>query len=102
MPLFFHQHYSENVFEDAFKFKPERWLDQNLRLDPYAFIPFSAGPRNCIGQHLSGLEMKLLLCEFLKKFDFKVSPDFKLIKTQRFLNVPRDPILFNLTLRENI
>jgi cytochrome P450 len=102
MPIFFHQNYNETVFEDALKFKPERWLDQSLHLDPYRFIPFSAGPRNCIGQHFSGLEIKLMLCEFLKKFDYQVSPDFKLIKTQRFLNVPKDPILLNLTLRENM
>jgi len=100
MPIFFHQNYNEGVFEDALKFKPERWLDQSITLEPYRFIPFSAGPRNCIGQHFSGLEIKLMLCEFFRRFDYQVSPDFKLIKTQRFLNVPKNPILLNLKIRQ--
>jgi len=100
MPVFFHQNYSEKVFEEAFKFKPERWLDGKMCLEPYKFIPFSAGPRNCIGQHFSMLEIKLMICEFLNKFEYENVPGFKLRKTQKFLNVPKDPIPFNLTLRK--
>jgi len=100
MPVFSYQSYNEGVFEDPFKFKPERWLDQDLKLDSYRFIPFSAGPRNCLGQHFAALEMKIMFCEFLKRFEYHVSPDYKLIKIQRFLNVPKDPILLNLKLRQ--
>jgi len=99
MPVFFHQNYSEKVFNDAFQFKPERWLDEKFYLEPYRFIPFSAGPRNCIGQHFSILEIKLMICEFLNRFEYGIDPDYKLRKTQKFLNVPMEPIPFNLTLR---
>jgi len=97
MPVFFHQNYNDQVFEDASKFKPERWTDGSLKLDSFKFIPFSAGARNCVGQHYAGLEMKVMMCEFLKRFDFSVDPDYKLLKTQKFLNIPKNPIPFTLT-----
>lgn len=36
--------------ENAEEFKPERFLDTSGKKMPFAFIPFSAGPRNCIGK----------------------------------------------------
>ena len=100
MPVFFHQNYSDKVFEDAFKFKPERWIDGSMTMEPFKFIPFAAGPRNCVGQHYAGLEMKVMICEFLKAFDYYIDPNYKLLKTQRFLNVPKNAIPFNLSLKK--
>ena len=39
-------------FEEPFEFKPERWEEmekQGKKIDSFAYIPFSAGARNCIG-----------------------------------------------------
>lgn len=47
----FHIHRDPEVFENAEKFDPDRFLPQNAaNLKPYAFIPFSGGPRNCVGK----------------------------------------------------
>lgn len=43
-------HRSENIYPNAEEFIPERFLEENYK-DQFLFgyLPFSAGPRNCIG-----------------------------------------------------
>jgi cytochrome P450 family 4 subfamily V len=92
-PLFM----DEKTFKNATEFDPKRWSDPNLKLDSFAFTPFSAGPRNCIGQHLAILESKLIISEFLERFDFKLKDGYDLKMTLRFLYEPVDKVVFELT-----
>lgn len=39
-----------------------------------AFIPFSYGPRNCVGMRLAMLEMRIVLSLLVRKFDFAPAP----------------------------
>lgn len=39
------------LFDEPFSYKPERFKSGNT-YNPFDYIPFSTGPRNCIGQHL--------------------------------------------------
>ena len=59
-------------------FIPDRWLVQpGHELYPIkgAWRPFESGPRNCIGQELALLEIKLALVLVIRKFDFSMPYD---------------------------
>ncbi|CAD6187178.1 unnamed protein product [Caenorhabditis auriculariae] len=66
-------HRDKNVWgEDAEEFRPERWFTTERHL--MSFIPFGAGPRQCIGMRLALVEMKLALCHVLKKYTLTSGP----------------------------
>nr|AHW57334.1 CYP4M39 [Chilo suppressalis] len=67
--LIYDMHRREDLFKDALKYNPDRFLPENsIGRHPFSFIPFSAGPRNCIGQKFAMLEMKSSLSAILRRY----------------------------------
>jgi cytochrome P450 len=67
-------HHDPNNYPEPKTFDPERFLPQNRdQLKPFTYLPFGAGPRNCIGLRFALLEAKLVIAKVLTKFEFMKS-----------------------------
>ena len=60
-------HNNDQVWNDPETFNPDRFAPGKER-HPYSFIPFSVGPRNCIGKHFVQDELKVVIAMILMRF----------------------------------
>ncbi|KAH0538531.1 hypothetical protein FGG08_004864 [Glutinoglossum americanum] len=56
-----------DIYPNPDDFQPERFLSDDIPKD--AWRPFEKGPRNCIGQELAMLEMRIIIVLAARKFD---------------------------------
>ncbi len=83
-------HRREEFFPQPETFDPERFTPEREKLLPrYAYMPFGAGPRICIGMHLAMMEGHLLLAILAQRASFTLLPG---------QSIKIDPV-HNLTLR---
>ncbi|KAI0465624.1 cytochrome P450 [Xylaria cf. heliscus] len=62
-------HHSTDIWGvDADEFRPERWEIATPR-QRNAFIPFSYGPRSCVGRNVAEMEMKMIAATWLRRYD---------------------------------
>ena len=60
-----------DIWENPDSFVPERFTTENrmkAKRSNFSYIPFSAGPRNCVGQRFAMQEIKVVLIYLVRKF----------------------------------
>jgi len=69
-------HHSEELWgKDVNEFNPNRFATKSF--SPGRFIPFAAGPRNCVGQSFAMMEVKIILAMLITRFKFAISENYR-------------------------
>lgn len=73
-------HRRSDYYPEPETFDPERFTPENEKQLPrYAYMPFGAGPRICIGNHFAMMEGHLLLATLAQRVTFELVPDQRII-----------------------
>ncbi|EZA59707.1 hypothetical protein DMN91_003545 [Ooceraea biroi] len=64
-------HRDARFFPEPHVYRPERFLPNSAKIPPFAFIPFSAGSRNCIGWKFATMFIKVAVVSVLKSFNIE-------------------------------
>lgn len=95
-------HRDPEIWPEPEKFKPERFSKKNKdNIDPYIYMPFGSGPRNCIGMRFALVVIKLAVVEILQRYSFSVCKETEIpfeLDVQGLL-APKRPIQLKLVPR---
>ncbi len=76
LPIYY-LHRSEKYWNDPLAFKPERFVPElKNNIDRYVYFPFGGGPRLCIGNNFSIMEMQIILIKLYREFTFRLKENF--------------------------
>ncbi len=91
-------HRDSRFYEDPLSFDPDRWAGASSRDRGYAFVPFGAGPRVCIGRHFARAEAKAVLAAVLRRC--RLEPEGDVEVAPQMTSQPRDGVTVRLRARE--
>ena len=94
-------HRDARFFAEPHRFWPERWLSQPPP-PRFAYMPFGAGPRVCIGSHFALAEAMLILAVMLQHVEPELLPEPELDLMPSVTLRPRGPVLMRLSPRRGM
>uniref|UniRef100_T1J343 Cytochrome P450 n=1 Tax=Strigamia maritima TaxID=126957 RepID=T1J343_STRMM len=69
-------HHNPEFYSNPQIFDPERFSAENkAKRNPFTYLPFGAGPRNCIAMRFALLEIKLVIAHMLCNYRFQTCPE---------------------------
>ncbi len=72
-PYLMHRH--RKYYSNPEAFRPERFLNGEMENTPkYAYFPFAAGPRGCVGEGFAWQELMTITTLLCRKFSFELAP----------------------------
>jgi len=90
----FRLHRDPIIYPNPEKFDPDNFLpEKSANRHYYAFVPFSAGPRSCVGRKYAMLKLKIILSTIMRNFnvhadipeqDYKLQADIILKRAEGF------------------
>jgi len=99
-PYLLHRH--ETLWEEPDRFSPERFLPgARETIERYAYLPFGAGPRVCIGQQFAMVEAVVVLATLLRALRFDYAGEEPPVPMHRVTLRPRDGMPMRATLRRS-
>ncbi|KAK6955882.1 hypothetical protein Daesc_003528 [Daldinia eschscholtzii] len=91
-------HHSREIWgDDADEFRPERWEETTAR-QKNAFIPFSTGPRACVGRNVAEMEMKMIVATWARRYSVFLCQD-EMETREGFL---RKPLALDIGLKQRV
>ncbi len=97
-PWVLHRH--ETLWDDPAAFRPGRFLPENRKaIDRYAYIPFSAGPRVCIGAAFAMQEAMIALATVLRAAEVEAVTTAEPYPVHQITLRSRDPMRLRLRSR---
>jgi cytochrome P450 len=83
-------HRDPALFPDPLRFEPERFApDRETSIPKYAYLPFGAGPRICIGNSFAMMEARLALLTILQQWKLSLAPNQRVQAEQLFTIRPK-------------
>lgn len=86
-------HRDSRSFDHPLEFRPERWIDPPSEIPKFAYFPFGAGPRSCIGESFGWMEGILLLATISQRWKLLLVDDEPPEPDVRITMRPKPPTL---------
>ena len=88
-----HIHRHPDTWENPNEYNPLRFHPSNAEgRHPYAYIPFSAGSRNCIGQNFALNEEKMVIASIINRFQVSLDESHKVEMVPQIVLRTKDDI----------